>query len=240
MQKEPLNRPIAAHSAEHVNAPILNAEIRKPMSAKAIIERLNPTRQSLISRLKNWDDQESWRQAFDTYAGMIYSFAFRAGLSDAEAQEVVQETFIVLAKQMREDQYDRTKGSFKAWLQRNSRWRIDEQLRKRKHRPPPRAAASTEKRTPTVERIPDPASLNLDKIYEDEWRENLFSLAVERLKEKVDAKQFQIFDLYVLKKWPVRKIASTLGVSSGRVYLAKFRLSKLVDRELKELKRHSF
>jgi len=51
---------------------------------------LIPTQKSLLSRLKNWDDQSSWKTFFDTYWRLIYAFARRAGLGDAEAQDVVQ------------------------------------------------------------------------------------------------------------------------------------------------------
>jgi len=47
-----------------------------------------PTRRSLLSRLKNWKDQASWQEFFDTYAKLIHSVAIKAGLSDAEAQEM--------------------------------------------------------------------------------------------------------------------------------------------------------
>src|SRR5580658_10178103 len=51
-----------------------------------------PTRRSLLSRLKNWNDNESWKTFFDTYWRLIYNTAVRAGLNDAEAQDVVQDT----------------------------------------------------------------------------------------------------------------------------------------------------
>ena len=31
-----------------------------------------PTRQTLLSRLKNWDDQSSWREFFNLYWRLIY------------------------------------------------------------------------------------------------------------------------------------------------------------------------
>jgi hypothetical protein len=49
-----------------------------------------PTRQSLLARLKDWEDQESWREFFDTYWRLIHATALKAGLSEPEAQEVVQ------------------------------------------------------------------------------------------------------------------------------------------------------
>ena len=59
---------------------------------------LNPTRYSLLSRLQNWDDQDSWRDFFDTYWRLIYSVAIKSGLTENEAQEVVQETVIAVAR----------------------------------------------------------------------------------------------------------------------------------------------
>ena len=45
-----------------------------------------PTRWSLIKRLKDWDDQASWREFFDMYWRLIYNVARKAGLPDADAQ----------------------------------------------------------------------------------------------------------------------------------------------------------
>lgn len=33
-----------------------------------------PTRKSLLGRLKDWEDQESWHVFFDTYWKLIYRF----------------------------------------------------------------------------------------------------------------------------------------------------------------------
>jgi RNA polymerase sigma-70 factor (ECF subfamily) len=51
-----------------------------------------PTRYSLLSRLQKWDDQESWKDFFDIYWRFIYSVAVKSGLTEDEAQDVVQET----------------------------------------------------------------------------------------------------------------------------------------------------
>jgi RNA polymerase sigma-70 factor (ECF subfamily) len=65
-----------------------------------------PTRKSLLTRLKNWDDQEGWREFFETYWRLIYSVASKSGFSDAQAQDIVQETVISVAKKMRSFKYD--------------------------------------------------------------------------------------------------------------------------------------
>jgi len=80
-------------------------------------EEFLPTRQSLVKRLKRLDDQESWRDFFNLYWGLLYSTAIKAGLSDSEAQDVVQDTIILVSKKMDGFKYDPAVDSFKGWLQ---------------------------------------------------------------------------------------------------------------------------
>ncbi len=198
-------------------------------------EELLPTRKTLLSRLRNWDDQESWNDFFATYWKLIYSTARKAGLSDAEAQDVVQETVVSVCKNMPEFKYDPKVGSFKSWLLQLTRWRIQDQVRKRF---PGKVHASDQDRMPRpamLESIPDPAGLNLAALWDEEWKKTLLEAAVERVKHRVDPKQFQLFDLYVLQKWPVQKIGSLLRVNRGRVYLAKHRISSLIKTEMRHL-----
>src|SRR5579859_7688076 len=93
-----------------------------------------PTRQSLLSRLRDWQDQAGWREFFDTYWRLIYNVARQTGLNDAEAQDVVQNTFIYLTRRMRSFHYDRTRGSFKSWLRVVTRSRIHVYCRMEKSR----------------------------------------------------------------------------------------------------------
>jgi RNA polymerase sigma-70 factor (ECF subfamily) len=46
-----------------------------------------------------------------------------------------------------------------------------------------------------------------------------------------------MFNFYVLKQWPVKEVAKTLGVSVAQVYLAKHRISTLVKKEVKRLQK---
>ena len=195
------------------------------------------TRSSLVKRLRNWEDHGSWQDFFDTYWKLIYAVAIKAGLSEAEARDVVQETVLAVAKQMREDGYDRTKSSFKNWLCLITRRRIIDHFRKRtdpKLRPAPRARDGTS-RTDTIDRVPDPASLNLDSVWEEEWKKNLLDAAIQLVKQQVTPKQFQIFDLSVLRELSVTEVTSLLKVNAAQVYLARYRVGALVKKEAKRL-----
>jgi RNA polymerase sigma factor (sigma-70 family) len=195
-----------------------------------------PTRRSLLTRLKRWDDEESWQDFFNTYWKLIYSVALRAGLSESDAQDVVQETIVAVARQMPEFKYNPALGSFKSWLFLITRRRIADHFRKEYRRPKADERAPREtSRTALLERIPDPAGSNLDAIWDEEWKHQLFEAALQRVKRLVEPKHFQIFDCYVRKEWPVRDITRTFAVSSGQVYLIKHRLSALLAKELKML-----
>ena len=195
---------------------------------------LIPTRQSLLSRLKDYDDNESWRDFFHTYWKLIYNMAVRSGLTEMEAQEVVQETIIAVSKQMPDFKYDRAKGSFKSWLLQLTRWRIQDQLRRRQRDEYLVVTHDYEADSNgTVDNIPDPVSI--DSTWDDEWQRNLVDAAIRRLKTQATPKQFQIFDLYVLKQWPVAKITAALRVNITQVYLAKHRLTAMLKKEIKAL-----
>src|SRR5262245_18615086 len=136
------------------------------MPAKA--EEFIPTRASLLSRLKNWNDQESWKEFFETYWKMLYSVARRSGLSEAEAQDVVQDAIVAVAKKMPNFRYDPEVGSFKSWLMLIIRRRIIDYWRKRGGEAQRqqldsdspvvhvRHAGDSASGTGTAERIPDP------------------------------------------------------------------------------------
>jgi RNA polymerase sigma-70 factor (ECF subfamily) len=205
------------------------------MPAKA--DNWLPTRRSLLQRLKHWDDQESWRDFFNTYSRIIYTVAARAGFDDAEAQDIVQETIIAVAKHMPDFHYDPAKGSFKAWLLRIVRHRIIDHQRMRQSHPqhqrqPPTGTTATS-RTSTINKVPDPRSADLDRMWDEEWRQQLFDTALQRVKTKVGDTDFQIFDCYVLKQWPVNDVAATLSVSKAHVYVAKSRVSAALKKEIK-------
>ena len=197
-------------------------------------DRLDVTRESLVGRLVNLDDRVRWQEFFDTYWRLIYNVGRKAGLTDAEAQDVVQETVITVSKNI--SKYEREAGSFKGWLLHITRWRIADQFRKR----PPRGGTGRDRTrtragTATIERIPDPDGIDLEAAWQDEWRENLLGAALERVKRKVDARHYQIFDCAVVKQWSAAKVAKELGVNIAQVYLVKHRLAALLKREVKAI-----
>lgn len=208
---------------------------RRQVSA---LSELVPTRHSLLERLRNLEDQASWQEFFDTYWKLIYCAAVKSGLSDAEAEEVVQETVIAVARKMGTFRYDPKVCSFKGWLMLLTRCRIVDQVRKRRpnQRPLPLPRADTDTTTEATLKVIDPAAdLALEHIWDEEWEKNLIDAAMERVKRKVNAQHYQIFHLHAVKNMAARDIGRLLGVSTAKVYVVRHRVGCLVKREVQRL-----
>jgi RNA polymerase sigma-70 factor (ECF subfamily) len=201
-----------------------------------------PTRASLLNRLKNPDDQQGWQEFVETYRRLIHGVAIKAGLTDAEAQDVVQDTVISVSRNLAEFKYDPAVCSFRTWMLRLTRWRIIDQIRKRAPGGAAPAGASGGRgddtaTTATLERIPNLAESDLELLWNSEWETAVLDVAMARVKRRISPEQFQMFDLYALKQMPVRQVAEILGVSMPRVYLAKHRVAVLLKKEIKALER---
>jgi RNA polymerase sigma-70 factor (ECF subfamily) len=196
------------------------------------------TRQSLLLRLKDQDDQEGWREFFDSYWRLIYSFCLKAGLPEIEAEEVVQETMISVAKQMPQFRYDRSKGGFKAWLLTLVQRRMVDRLRKqnRWNRVVSEALPLEGSSETGVTDHPDPKRPELDVLWASEWEGYLINKALQQVRELVSEKQYLIYEMHVLREVPISTVVANLQTSTMAVYVAKHRVGKLLREELGRLK----
>ena len=199
--------------------------------------QLIPTRRSLLSRLKHWDDQKSWQDFYDIYWRLIYGAAIKTGLTEAEAEDVVQDTVIAVANAIKGFQYQPEKCAFKTWLHAITRRQVANQFRKRQGKGRLlETLPSLDDDTGDVNDIPDPASMALDETWEREWEQNLMKAATERVKRRISPAQFQIFEYHVLQDHGAAETARALGISATKVYLAKHRVSALVRSEVAYLR----
>ena len=205
---------------------------------RAVAERETlATRSSLLSRLRNVGDDASWRTFFETYWRLIYNVARKSGLSEDQAQDVVRETVIAVARQIPEFRYNRAKGSFKQWLFLITRRRAADHLR-RVYRTRQAIEEPGEEVAISAEHVPD-AGLSPDAelaaTWEKEWRENIFQLALARVRQQTNPKHFQVFDCCVLQNIPAPEVARVLRMSAAQVYLAKHRVTAAVKRAAAEI-----
>ena len=147
------------------------------------------TRPSLLNRLKTGDDAESWQEFYRVYGKLARDFAIQAGLTDTEADEVVQETAISIARHLPNYQYDPKVCRFKTWLLNVTSWRVKDQLKKRKKDAmcvqgnSPESQNDDATRTSTINSVPAPVEPDYGALFEIQWRKSLFDAALERVKQ---------------------------------------------------------
>ena len=210
-------------------------------------DELIPTRATLIHRLKDWQDRASWQDFFDIYWKLIYGVAVKGGLTRSEAEDVVQQTMISVAKHMPGFKYDPALGTFKVWLLNMTRWRITDKLRQRQphvvgyHEFPADYDANDEERDRDEKlrlRPKAPAvAPDLEKLWDAEWEKNLLAAAIAKARRRLDPQQYQIFDCQVNKGWPVARVAKAFGITANHVYVAKHRVAELIKEEAERLQK---
>ena len=115
-----------------------------------------------------------------------------------------------------------------------TRWRIVDQLRRRRSRGKHGKAAESIDYTKLE--LPD-GQESFEDYWEREWQQGLLEMAKKRVKQRVDPAKYQLYHLYVTKEIPPQKVAQTMGITVKEVYMAKHRVSELIKEELKRLEK---
>src|SRR5947207_14721864 len=93
-----------------------------------------PTRASLLVRLRDPRDGAAWREFVDLYVPVIYGYARKQGLQDADAADLCQDVLRAVAGAVGRLDYDPQRGAFRNWLftvvrRKLSHWRAARKLR---------------------------------------------------------------------------------------------------------------
>jgi RNA polymerase sigma factor (sigma-70 family) len=188
-------------------------------------DELIPTRATLLGRLKNSQDQSSWQEFFDTYSKLIYGVARKAGMIESDAQHVLEATMEAVAEHMPKFRYDPRIGSFKAWLLNLARLQIIALACK------PRSSSSSQLSAVDA----DSTTRALDRMWEKEWEINLLEAAVTNVKRRLDPGKYQIYDVYVNKKWPSEKVAAAFGLTVNQVHQVQREITEMIQAEARRL-----
>src|SRR5213080_4789629 len=90
--------------------PVDRALLRGPMA------EIPPTRVSLLVRLRNPRDEAAWAEFVDRYAALVYGYARKQGLQDADAADLSQDVLGAVVTAIGALEYDPARGAFRNWL----------------------------------------------------------------------------------------------------------------------------
>lgn len=207
-----------------------------------LINRVNPmaaeltTRKSLLSRLRKANDDRDWQSFYDQYRGVIISFCRKEGLDGFSAQDVLQETVILLMRKLPEFQYDPARGKFRNWLLKLVAGKVRD-AHKRAHRA----------RLVSIEEVFDdmtePCSGvgEVSETLENSWRQALIEEALRRIKAdpRTQPRTFEVFQSYVLNGASVADVAQAFQMEENAVYQIKNRMLQRLEAEVTALEENA-
>jgi RNA polymerase sigma-70 factor, ECF subfamily len=196
------------------------------------------TRRSLLTRLKNWDDRKGWQEFMDKYGRFIFGMARKQGFSIEEAEDVVQDVLVSVAKKMPEFRYLGEKGSFKAWLVMIVKSRVIDHLRKKYRRLPSAQFSGGEPdETRVEERVAQHEDvLSHESVWAGEWESHVLETALARVKERLPAKHFLAFRMCTQQQKSPGEVARALGISLPMIYVIRHRAGRMVAKEIEALR----
>jgi len=201
------------------------------------IEDTLQTRASLLGRLRDLDDADSWSEFYRTYERVVRGLARKRGLTDAEAEEVAQEVFKRIAETIHTFEPSPRSGSFRRWLFQLARWRSDDKIRERgRIQTEPMSESSSSNGSQGAHRVADPADPL--SLLEADARRQLLAAALERIQRRINPRDLQIFQMFVLDETPANQVAEFFGISSNSVYVVRHRVGQLLRTELDHIQKH--
>jgi RNA polymerase sigma-70 factor (ECF subfamily) len=175
------------------------------------------TRPTLLVRLRDAGDGAAWAQFVEIYAPLIYGFARKKGLQDADAADLTQEVLRAVAQAMPRLAYDPERGSFRGWLFTVVRSKLATFRQRRAAQVQGRADSDL------LDAAPAPQD-DEGAIWQQEYRQRVFSWAASQVQAEVEATTWQAFWQTAVEDRPARDVAAGLGLSVAAVYMARSRV----------------
>ena len=190
------------------------------------------TSSSLLDRVRN-QEAGAWESLCRIYTPLVYGWVRKAGLSETDAEDVVQEVFQKVAAKLGSFRYEKPEDSFRGWLWTICRNKIRDWFRARQGQPTAATGGSHAQRM--LHDVPDWISSEdpADEPEVDPASEAaLMRRALELVKDDFNEKTWQAFWRLTIDGHPAKDIASDLGMSDNAVRQAKFRVLKRLKEAL--------
>jgi RNA polymerase sigma-70 factor (ECF subfamily) len=184
---------------------------------------------SLLDGLRH-RNPESWRRLAALYGPLVYGWCRKVGLQAADAEDVVQDVFLVVLGRVVDFRRDPAGGTFRGWLLSITRNKLGDWLRRRKAEAPAPGGSDAARRLAAlpdfVEREQDP---------DDGRADSLCRRALELIRHEFAVRSWQAFWRVTVGGSDVATVADELGLTRNAVYIAKARILHRLREVLGEL-----
>ncbi len=186
------------------------------------------TRSSLLFRLQSTGDDDAWAQFVRLYAPLLYDYARRHGLQDADSADLTQDVLrAIMTTADRLGEIHR-RGSLRSWLFTVAHHKVyDAQARARRQE----RGSGDSGVLARLAAEPDRADHG---SWEQEYRQRLFAWAAERVRQDSSVKAWQAFAQTAVEGRPASEVARALGMTVAAVYLAKSRVMARLKEQIRQ------
>jgi len=176
------------------------------------------TRASLLVRLRDPRDGAAWTQFVELYGPVVYGYARKQRLQDADAADLCQEVLRAVAGAVGRLEYDPPRGAFRnglftVWRHKLWNWRAAQE-----NRTPGSGDSATHL---LLEQYPAPAGE--EAAWDTECEDQLFAWACARVRREVTDVTWRAFWRTAIDGRPGKQVAAELGLSVTAVYSARSR-----------------
>lgn len=191
------------------------------------------TNESLLGRLRADNAQEAWREFFEIYWGVILRYARKLGLRPDQADDVLQETMVILMRALPEFVYDRRRGRFRNFLLTIVHRRALAAIRREAGKP---EVAWSDQHAETEGPIAAEGVGRQESLAR--WHDSLLEEAIRRLRldQRLGEDTFAIFEAYVIQREPAETVARRFRVRENVVYQIRNRILRRLKREVERLR----
>jgi RNA polymerase sigma factor (sigma-70 family) len=190
------------------------------------------TRASLLVQLRDGANHSAWQEFINLYGPVVYGFARKRGLQDADAADLMQDVMRSVSAAINRLDYDRKLGTFRGWLFTITRNKIFSFLSARRIRPQGSGDSTTNQ---MLNSHPDPGDGS--DAWEMEYQRRLASQAMERVKGEFQENTWRAFWLTAVDGIAAAEAAKQVGISPGAIYVAKSRVLARLKEEVESMRR---
>lgn len=180
---------------------------------------MESTRASLILRLQNADDVAAWDEFAAIYAPVIHRVALARGFQVADADDIVQEVLLSVARSVSAWLERDDRGLFRAWLLRITRNEAVDRLTRRATR---KLGSDGESGDRVIAKLTAPNELSRE--LDHEYEQVVFQWAAAKVRESVAEHTFEAFWLTSVEGLSVEETSKRLGIRPGNIYFARSRV----------------
>lgn len=189
------------------------------------------TRYTLLERVKNRTDEESWEDFVEIYRPYIYRFVRRMNLNHEDSEDLSQAILLVLWDKIPGFEFNFRTGAFRSWLCKLVKNRVLNYL-KTHNRRSAKLESGAEDIAASLNSMP---LSNLEKIAKEEWEIYVGNKAWSEIEDEFDEKARKAFKMS-MNNTPADKIAEELGIAVGSVYVYKQRIKDRLKEKVRALK----